>query len=207
MAYQATWYYTQLNDQIIDSIEQDLTNYGNHVAPAPIHHGVLNREIRNSEITWVSTSHWVAGYIWHYIQRANRENFLFDIENFENEVLQYTTYGPEQFYSWHVDSSIGTCYKPEVYAPDKVDEIGNQHLRIESEVVRKLSFSLQLSSPEDYGGGQLQFHTPGEKNLFYAPKSRGALIIFDSTLPHRVKKVTHGVRKTLVGWVSGPRWR
>jgi PKHD-type hydroxylase len=39
------------------------------------------------------------------------------------------------------------------------------------------------------------------------PKQKGTIAFFDSRTPHRVKKVKSGVRKSLVGWVIGPRFR
>jgi PKHD-type hydroxylase len=32
-------------------------------------------------------------------------------------------------------------------------------------------------------------------------------MLFDSRTPHRVRKVRSGLRKSLVGWVVGPRWK
>ena len=77
---------------------------------------------------------------------------------------------------------------------------------IEYESSRKLSFSLQLSNENDYEGGELQFLTD-ENISYYAPKKRGTLVIFDSRSRHRVTKVRSGVRRSLVGWVNGPRWQ
>jgi len=45
------------------------------------------------------------------------------------------------------------------------------------------------------------------RKTFFAPKQRGTMIIFDSRTPHRVRKVKSGMRKSLVGWVVGPRFR
>ncbi len=42
---------------------------------------------------------------------------------------------------------------------------------------------------------------------FFAPKKKGTVIVFDSRLPHRAKKVLTGERRSLVGWVVGPQWR
>jgi PKHD-type hydroxylase len=79
-------------------------------------------------------------------------------------------------------------------------------MTVQGEYVRKLSFSLQLSDPEDYTGGEVQFMDNSRKTYF-APKQRGTLIMFDSRTPHRVRKVKSGMRKSLVGWVVGKRWR
>ena len=63
-----------------------------------------------------------------------------------------------------------------------------------------------MSDPEDYDGGQFQIMGEGGE-LYTAPKDRGCLIIFDSRANHRVRKVTRGQRKSLVGWIVGPRWK
>jgi PKHD-type hydroxylase len=42
---------------------------------------------------------------------------------------------------------------------------------------------------------------------YFAPRQKGTIILFDSRTQHRVQKVTKGVRKSLVGWVVGPRFR
>ena len=73
-------------------------------------------------------------------------------------------------------------------------------------MIRKLSFSLQLSDPDDYEGGNVEFIDDSDKN-FIGPRQRGTIILFDSRTKHRVNKVTKGVRRSIVGWVLGPRWK
>ena len=66
---------------------------------------------------------------------------------------------------------------------------------------KKLSFSLILN--ENYEGGELEFKDSNENislNL-----NKGDMVIFPSTLLHRVKPVTNKIRKSLVGWMIGPR--
>ena len=197
------WYFTDLPPSLVNEIEQTCNQWNQDVKPSSVLPGGETR-IRNSENAWIPSSNWIAGYLWYYIQRANRENFLYDISHIDGETIQYTHYGPGQHYSWHVDGYITNQIKPEIVqsftsnnAQDKVNLSG--------ECSRKLSFVMQLSSPEDYSGGELQF-LDGKKT-FFAPKQRGAIIIFDGRLPHRVRKVKRGFRKSLVGWVVGPRWR
>ena len=45
-------------------------------------------------------------------------------------------------------------------------------LNVNGEFVRKLSFSLQLSSPDDYEGGDVEFLSVGERDSFTAPKDQ-----------------------------------
>lgn len=65
---------------------------------------------------------------------------------------------------------------------------------------------MQLSDEDEYEGGELQLLDP-TGHLYTVPKERGTISIFDSRLSHRVRKVKSGCRKSLVGWVVGPRWR
>jgi predicted 2-oxoglutarate/Fe(II)-dependent dioxygenase YbiX len=71
------------------------------------------------------------------------------------------------------------------------------------EQVRKLSFVMQLSDPDDYEGGNLQLLDEAG-NSYIAPRKRGTVILFDSRTQHRVLKVTKGTRKSIVGWTVGP---
>ena len=206
MAYQSTWYFSGLPDKVIESLEEDLeSNFGDQMGDSKLMGDALNKDKRNSKNTWVPTTHWTAGLVWHYIERANRENFLYDIRNIDGENMQYTEYGEGEFYTWHNDAGISCHYKPV--------SVGNQHegrekdfIQENLELVRKLSFVVQLSDPEDYEGGNLQLIAEDGKSYF-APRKKGTVIVFDSRTSHRVLKVTKGKRKSLVGWVVGPRWK
>ena len=208
MAYQSIWYFTDLPDKIIDTIEEDLTeNFDPQMADSKLHGDALNKEKRNSQNAWIPTQHWVGGFIWHYIMRANRENFLYDITNIQGSTMQYTVYGEGQFYNWHQDLGITGFYKPNVL-PGQCDPQQNAQDFIirNTEMIRKLSFSLQLSDTDDYEGGQFQLLDEGGK-IYTAPKKRGTLILFDARSSHRVRKVKSGTRKSIVGWIVGPRWK
>ena len=206
MAYQSIWYFSGLPDKVIESLEEDLeSNFGDQMGDSKLMGDALNKDKRNSKNTWVPTTHWTAGLVWHYIERANRENFLYDIRNIDGENMQYTEYGEGEFYTWHNDAGISCHYKPV--------SVGNHHegrqqdfIQESLELVRKLSFVVQLSDPEDYEGGNLQLIAEDGKSYF-APRKKGTVIVFDSRTSHRVLKVTKGKRKSLVGWVVGPRWK
>jgi len=47
----------------------------------------------------------------------------------------------------------------------------------------------------------------GEVHLPREAKKMGSVIAFPSYINHKVSPVTKGLRKSLVAWVSGPRWR
>lgn len=206
MAYQSIWFYTDLPEEIVDIIEKDLTNsFDIEMRDSRLQGDALNKEKRNSKNAWIPTTHWVAGFLWHYVQRANRENFLYDLRNIDGESLQYTRYGEGEFYGWHNDSGLSTHYKPQSVG-NRQAGLAQDFLSENVELVRKLSFTLQLSHPDDYEGGNVQFIDEQGKSYF-APRQRGTIVLFDSRTQHRVLKVTKGVRKSIVGWVVGPRWK
>ena len=206
MAYQSTWYYTDLPAKVVDLIEEDLTEkFDPGMADSRLHGDALNKEKRNSMNAWVPTSHWVGGFIWHYIMRANRENFLYDLHCIDGESMQYTRYSEGQFYGWHNDAGLSTQYKP-VSVGNHGEGRAQDFLNEKLELIRKLSFAMQLSDPDDYEGGNVQLLTEDGKS-YIAPRQRGCIMLFDSRTQHRVLKVTKGVRNSLVGWTVGPRWK
>lgn len=107
---------------------------------------------------------------------ANRASFGFELAGLDEDLV-VVEYGPGDFYNWHLD--LGPA------APR-----------------RKLSVSIALSSPEDYGGGAITF--PG-REVDSTP--RGAAVVFPSFLLHGVQPVTRGCRRALLAWVGGPPFR
>jgi len=65
--------------------------------------------------------------------------------------------------------------------------------------LRKLSFSLLLSDPATFDGGDLSFSAP-----FPLARTQGTLTIFPSFLQHAVTPVTRGDRFVIVGFAVGP---
>ena len=206
MAFQSIWYFSDLPEDVVDILERDLTeNFDPAMGDSRLHGDALNKDKRNSQNAWIPTTHWVAGFLWHYVQRANRENFLYDLRNIDGESLQYTRYEEGQFYGWHNDAGLATQYKP-VSVGNRQDGLAQDFVNENIELVRKLSFSLQLSDPDSYSGGNVQFIAE-DGTSYIAPRKRGTIVLFDSRTQHRVLKVTRGCRKSIVGWVCGPRWK
>ena len=63
-----------------------------------------------------------------------------------------------------------------------------------------VSFTLFLSPPESYEGGELIIEKP-EANLSYKLKA-GSIICYPSTFLHRVETVKTGTRLVVVGWIQ-----
>ena len=208
MALQSVWYFTDLNPEIIKIIETELeSKFDDQMKESELTAtGAVNKEIRNSKNAWVPTNHWLGGFMWHYVERANRENFLYDLRSIDGEAMQYTRYCEGEYYHWHNDSDLAGHYKPITENTNIVDDMIGDYLRENTEHVRKLSFVLQLSNPDDYEGGNLQLMDE-EGESYIAPRKQGTVILFDSRTQHRVQKVRSGIRKSIVGWVVGPRWK
>ena len=206
MAFQSVWYYSDIPEDIVSILEKDLrVNFDHQMDDSRLMGDALNKDKRNSHNTWVPSSHWLGGFMWHYIERANRENFLYDLRCIDGESMQYTHICPGQFYSWHNDSGLACHYKP-VTVGNRMEGRAQDFVEENTELVRKLSFVLQLSDPDDYEGGNLQLLDESGVSYF-APRKRGTIILFDSRTQHRVLPVKSGLRKSIVGWTVGPRWK
>ena len=205
MAFLTTWNMTDLPSEMIDILEKDIEKFDDWQDDSKVMGDQLAPKIRNSKNAWIPTEHWIGGWIWYYIQKANRENFLYDLWDIDGGSIQYTHYEPGDYYTWHVDGDITSSVKPNIKPGSGVNISEDQVLQ-KGECVRKLSFSLQLSDAKDYKGGEVEFiNSAGER--YFAPKQKGTLIVFDSRTKHRVRTVKSGLRKSLVGWVVGPRWK
>ena len=206
MAFQSIWYHTDLPEDIVDILVRDVSEkFDEEMRDSRLQGDTINKNKRNSQNAWIPTTHWVGGFLWHYIERANRENFLYDLRNIDGESLQYTRYEEGQYYGWHNDAGLPCQYKP-VSEGNRNDGRAQDFLNENIELVRKLSFSIQLSDPDDYEGGNFQLLDESGKS-YIAPRQRGCIVLFDSRTQHRVQKVTKGTRKSIVGWTVGPRWK
>lgn len=144
---------------------------------------IESHNLRKSNISFLSdpSFNWVYEKIAVAVLHVNTINYnkvLYGIED-----LQYTEYDSKYngFYGVHKDSHYYT----------------NDALR------RSLSFSMQLSDESEYSGGELKIHD--NNTTFIANKSLGSITFFDSNVYHEVTPVQTGFRKSLVGWVLGPR--
>tara|TARA_Y100000033_G_C2731307_1_gene103591 strand:+ start:41 stop:613 length:573 start_codon:yes stop_codon:yes gene_type:complete len=145
--------------------------------------------VRSSIVRWVNgkdqNSKFIYDLIWNYADQANRIAFGVDIREIYD--IQYTIYDSkdEGHYDWHYDTFWG-----------------NNTLND-----RKLSVTIQLSDTNDYEGGNFlldsQYEAPNPESL----RKKGTVLVFPSTISHKVEKVTKGVRKSLVAWIEGPKWR
>ena len=198
---------------MIDIIIKDLGNYeiDDSLEESEIMGGIVNHKKRKSKNAWIETSYWLGGYLWYYIDKINRENFGYDITGIDNDSIQYTQYSEGEFYNWHTDFSFSNLYeltstRRTVASISEQQNYFNEFLKKNTETIRKLSFTVQLSDPDSYEGGDVQMIDDGD-SLYTIPKEQGTIVVFDSRTKHRVRKVKKGVRRSLVGWCVGPRWK
>ena len=220
MAHLVYWTFSDIPSDLCDILIKDLKKYDEAIEDSTIRDEVGNPElhegIRKSSNAWINGSNWVAGFVWYYITKANRENFRYNIEGLDSNEIQYTEYKKGEYYDWHVDDDINRCMINDKLLTSDINQ-GENLATLNGEYIRKLSFSIQLSDPEDYEGGELEFkannYGSGRRgdftldDTFFTPNKKGTIIIFDSRVRHRVCEVKSGVRKSLVGWVVGPRWK
>ena len=192
MANTCCWYETHIPESLMKSILVDLDKVDENIfikSKVNPQDSKIKYSIRKSQHCWIPSTHWIGGFLWHFIKMANKDNFLYDISDIENDLIQYTQYNKGDFYKWHTDMDICDINEPD-------------------QLVRKLSFTLQLTNEDEYTGGNLEFADFDDSTYrFSVPKSRGTVVVFDSRVPHRVTPVESGIRKSLVGWVVGKRWR
>lgn len=146
---------------------------------------------RNSHHKWVETDRWECAYVWYYLDRLNKQYFGYQLDTYDSGELQYTKYDVGQHYDWHVDESRGL-----------IDPVSGE----KNKNIRKLSFTLQLSEPSDYDGGDLIFQDFATGQQTTASREKGSLIVFDSRVRHKISPVTRGTRHALVGWLVGNSW-
>jgi PKHD-type hydroxylase len=136
-------------------------------------------EIRKSEIAWLYPSDdldWCYRRMTDIITNLNERFFKFDLFG-ATEGFQFTKYtAPGSKYGQHIDSAPGT-------------------------LIRKLSFTLQLSDPKDYKGGDLCLYLGDKPEVM--KRDRGYVALFPSYVLHEVTPVTKGTRYSLVSWITG----
>jgi len=138
-----------------------------------------NESVRRSSVRWfkrTGSTYWIYARLMEHILELNDRYWQFDL-NLLSDDIQYGEYAESGHYTWHMD-------------------LGGGNLS-----TRKLSFSVQLSSPGEYAGGELELKDA--TGTVVAPRSQGTLIVFPSFLMHRVAPVSRGLRRSLVGWASG----
>ena len=138
---------------------------------------------RITTISWIGFKEMPEMYpiIEDTVIKANNNHFGFDGIKL-TEPAQYTHYPVGGFYEWHTDNDVVGLNQPPV---------------------RKISMTLLLSPENEFEGGELELMEKGKRGKL----QQGQAIFFASFIPHRVKPILKGERKSLVMWFGGPSFR
>ena len=138
-----------------------------------------DRRVRDGSLTWLdmtegSEMRWVLDRMQNFLSRGERTWGVRSLGvGNPAKGIQVSRYGPDDHYEWHTDTSP-------------------------SSRARVMSVTVQLSPPSEYEGGRVEFGTYGN-----ASTDVGTMVLFASYLPHKVHKVTSGVRYSIVAWFGG----
>jgi PKHD-type hydroxylase len=146
--------------------------------------GSIRESTRDSDVMWIMhdpSSDWLFSKFSSLVSNVNGDFFMYNINGFD--AFQYTVYRKNEHYNWHMDMS-----------------------NVSNNFERKISASIILTDPKKYNGGEFELIPNGniEEPITLKP-NKGDVIFFASWMPHRVKPVLSGVRKSLVCWVMGER--
>lgn len=137
---------------------------------------------RLTSIGWLKERDWIYDLVHAFAAQANGA-WGFEIDDADQ--LQYALYRRNDFFECHTDM-----------------------LRVRSGPIRKVSVVVQLSPPESYRGGRLEF-LDDDFGVFKADGfvPQGSVAVFASLLKHRVTPVKEGERRSLTAWFKGPAFR
>lgn len=150
--------------------------------------GHLDTRVRLCDIAFIGASsenHWLFSKLLQLTDSINSNTYRYDLTGFD--YIQHTLYNKEgSHYSWHMDMAMGS---------GDIQQIS-----------RKLSLILVLTDPKEYTGGEFQIQYTGAAPAKVEQK-RGRIIAFPSFMMHRVTPVSEGIRKSIVFWALGPKFK
>jgi len=147
------------------------------------------KSIRKSDVKFIhktKDSTWIFDRLNAITDHINCQFYNYDLTGYG--FLQYTEYNKKgDLYGYHTDMVFGDINNPDIILP------------------RKLSFSLILSDPGKFKGGDFEFDIPGNTRI--VEQKRGRIIAFPSFVKHQVTPIKSGVRKSIVWWAVGPKFK
>ena len=146
---------------------------------------------RISDIAWCNEQ-WLMDLLFPFMYRANQNaGWKYDIKAAES--AQITRYKKGGFYGFHCDGTgdhLSAYHNPE-------NKFFHGH-------VRKLSMSVMLN--DNFDGGAFEFACYSKEKCEVHPieATAGSIIVFPSSMEHRVAPITKGTRYSVVVWFLGP---
>jgi PKHD-type hydroxylase len=180
--------------KVCEAVIEEFTEDDFYEAEIQRHDGSVAVEalMRDTRHVFIEPAHWTGSFVTHFAEQAN---LLWGLDLTGLGTLSILRYTTGSHFNWHVDV---LAYEVSVY-----DQFPN-HGPLE----RKLSITVNLSGSDEYEGGDLEFLN-GVGQLYTQPelRERGSVVVFPSTVGHRVTPLTGGTRYALVGWMVGPPMR
>ena len=167
--------------EICEGFEKDTAKVG-----GPANSAVADQLIRKSQVNFWASYSWLGAMLYGFAHEANKANYMWELSGLET--AQYTVYeAGGGHYTWHRDSG----------GPEVAPGAG----------LRKLSVVLALNDATEYEGGEffLKNRMDDDHHVHELEKA-GSVVVFPSHVLHTVQPVTKGTRRSLVGWVHGPRF-
>jgi PKHD-type hydroxylase len=186
--YPYAWWDGYFTDEELDKI---LDMYsGVTLEKAVLSDDKITPDLRKSNIkfdTPTEENNWIFERLAQATMFLNDRYFQFDLLGFS--FYQYTVYDTAgSKYDWHPDIWYGDTGPKEDF------------------LTRKISLILILSDPSEYEGGKLELYN-GTNAIVEIDQKRGRIVAFPSWQIHRVTPIISGIRKSLVTWVQGPKWK
>lgn len=154
-------------------------------------------KIRKSKIKFFNKTcdnTWIFDRFNNIIGDLNESFYNFNLNGYN--MFQYTVYDStyKGKYDWHMDTCLGNSIND---------------MAFDTRETRKLTCIMLLNEPNvDFCGGEFQLYMGGDiEQPNTLEMSKGKIICFPSFLIHRVKPVIVGVRKSIVIWVTGPKFK
>jgi PKHD-type hydroxylase len=169
-------------NEVIEYIDKTKLNKGT------VGNNNLNIKNRDSDIVFIDEN-WINKEIYFLIKEANKQTWNFEVDSYEP--VQFTKYGLNQHYDWHMDS---------------------YPIKNLTEKIRKLSIIIALNDSKEYIGGDVLIQNMDIYNdykIFNCDvlKKIGSVVVFPSFIFHKVMPITSGIRYSLVNWIRGDNFK
>jgi PKHD-type hydroxylase len=156
---------------------------------------LASKNIRQSKSSFLlpnEENSWIFQKIFEATTFINERYFQFDLNGFN--AIQFTEYHQGgDYYDWHIDVALR----------------GENFEKLQNETkLRKLSGSVILSSNFEYTGGEFYIQRKHNGDPIWEIKQDvGSIVFFPSFMDHKINKVNSGIRRSLVFWVQGPKFK
>lgn len=139
------------------------------------------------------------------LHKSSRQKLRGDVTEFPfNNLRDITKAANTEIYDFKLLGIIDQDF-PQVFKYDTNDYY-NWHIELNPMAPsRKLTFIVNLSDPESYTGGELEFLNT--KTDATSMATQGAVLIFPSFMPYKINPVTSGTKHIIVGHVHGALFR